>query len=106
MLRDEVVKFWLSEFWFIAFIVTVTSVANHIDEDILAEFLTVFYSKICYEVHRFRIVTIDVQNRSINNLCKVSTIDTCSRIIVVSCESNLVVDHKMDRSPSCVTRQA
>ena len=78
MLGNDVIQFWLREFRLIAFIVTMSAVAQQIDKNILSEFLTVFNGQVRHKAYRFSIIAIYVKYRSINNLGKIRTINTGS----------------------------
>src|SRR6187402_2202262 len=105
MLRDEVIQLWLCEFRFITFIVTVSSIAKHINENILTEFHTVFYCQFRAEVNCFRIITIYVKHWCINDLCYIRTIDGSTRIIIIGSEPNLVINNKMYGTTGVITWQ-
>src|SRR5690554_881165 len=76
-------------------------VADHVDKNVLVEFLPEFDSQFGGEHYRFCIIPVHVDHGGINDLSDIRTIYGRSTVIKVSSKSYLVVDHKVDRS-SCI----
>ena len=102
MLGNDVVEFWLCEFWFVGLVVSMTTVADHVYKDVFVEFLTELSRQSCSKYYRLRIVSIHVNNWGINYLCHIRTVDGGSCVVKVSRESHLIVDHKVDGTSGVV----
>ena len=63
---NQLVHKRLSKAWLVTFVVAATSVADHIDDDILVKFLTIFECKTCNAYACFWVITINVEDRSFN----------------------------------------
>ena len=80
------------------------AITDDVDHHILVEGLAIFDRNLGYQRHRFRIVTIDVEDRCIDHLEDVSAVMTGAIVTRVGCsEAHLVVDHDVQRTPYAVT---
>ena len=105
MLRDDVVHLGLGKFRIITFIMPVTTVAYHIDEDIIIETLPVFRGQFNSPDDGIRIVAIYVQHRCLYDACRRRGIRRRTCIIKIRGKSDLIVDDKMNGPPGIITRQ-
>ncbi len=78
----------------------VLSVTVDVDNDVFTEFLPVSKRKLGYHRNCQRIVSINVEDGSLHDLGNVRAIETGARVGWIRRESNLVIDHYVNRS-SC-----
>mmetsp|Transcript_39817 Transcript_39817/g.62933 ORF Transcript_39817/g.62933 Transcript_39817/m.62933 type:complete len:479 (-) Transcript_39817:382-1818(-) len=102
---NQLVHKRLSHLTRVNFIVTMTTVTNQIDDEVLLEYLSELSSHLKDMYNSFDIISIDVDNRGIHVLCHISGVRGRASISRVSGETNLVVDNNVDTSSSCVFRQ-
>ena len=65
MILDLGIHQGLGEGRIIAFVVAITTITEHIDHGVFGEFLTVFGRHLGGKHHRFRIVTIAMEDRGL-----------------------------------------
>ena len=71
LLLDGLVHPWLGEARLVGFVVSITAIANDIDDNILLEFRTIVCGELAHRVHRLDVVTIDVEDGAVDGLCDV-----------------------------------
>ena len=104
VLRDLLVHQRLCQCWRILLVVTQFTEADDIDHDILLELHAVVDRNLGREHNRFRIITVDVQHRRFDHLDDVRAIQSGARVAWIgSGETNLVVDHDVNRTAGTVT---
>src|SRR5262245_48754992 len=101
MFIDQCIEVRLREFRVIPLIMSVTTITYHIDEYIRVELLAVFGCNLCAFYNSLGIVAIHMKNRSLDRGGEGSTIVGTARIVEISSEANLIIDHKM-YSSTCV----
>src|SRR5277367_3925835 len=67
LVLDPAIQVWLCVPGVVALVVTVTTIANHINDNILIELLAEFESESCYASGRLGIVSIHVENWRLNH---------------------------------------
>ena len=105
MLGDRLVHQRLGERRLVAFVVAVTAIAEHVDDDRLLEFLPEFGRHLGGEDHGFRIVAVDVEDRRLDHLGDVGRIGRGARIARAGGEADLVVDDEVHRAAGAVPAQ-
>src|SRR5690606_36456850 len=73
--RNDIVQFRLGKLWLIRLVVSMPSVTNHIYKDVFVKLLTEFYRQLGRKHHSFRIITIDMDNRCVDDFRYIRTID-------------------------------
>ena len=101
----EVVQFWLRKFGFIALIVSVFAVAEHIHIHIFAKFLPKFHRKLHRKHNGFGIVAVYVQHGRIGYFGYGCAVIRRAGILKIGGKPNLVVYHKMQRTAHGIARQ-
>jgi len=86
----------LSEFRFVKLVMSITTITNNINENILMKSLSVFYCEFAYSVDRFWIISIDMNNWGIKCFSNITAVERTSSINRISRETNLVIDNHMD----------
>ena len=104
MFGYQVVKFGLCELRLITFIMTMSAITQHVDENILTKFLTILNRKVCAEGYCLGIIAIHVKHGCIYNLGDIRTVNTGACIIIIGGKTNLVINHEVNRSSSSVAR--
>lgn len=84
---------------------TTQSVANHVDNDVVLEGLSVVCSHFEGSVNRFQVVSIDVNDWCINGFCQVSGIHSTSSFGWNRRESDLVVYNNVNGTTNCIVLQ-
>ena len=74
MLLDRLIHPRLRQRRFIAFIVAVTAITDHVDDDVLMELLAEVVGDLDRANARFRIVAVDVEDRRLHHLGDVGRI--------------------------------
>mmetsp|Transcript_33529 Transcript_33529/g.96260 ORF Transcript_33529/g.96260 Transcript_33529/m.96260 type:complete len:338 (-) Transcript_33529:360-1373(-) len=94
--RDLFVQFRLRESRLIQFVVSIATVANHINNNVFAPLVSPFHS--CFQGSRDSqwIISITVEDRTSKCLSDITAVRGRSRIDRVCSESNLVVDDNVD----------
>ena len=99
MLRYFFVHHRLGQCRVVAFVMAPFSEADHIDHNVFMEFLTVIQRGLDSETYAFRIVAVDVDNRSGNHFRHVGTMHRRACIAQVGCgKADLVVDNDVNRT--------
>src|SRR5690606_34548482 len=94
---DDVIHPRLSSRWLVSLVMTATAIAHQIDHHIFLEFVAVIHGETSYEHHSFRIVSIDMQDRSFDHLGDVrAVIGRTSIFLAAGGEANLVIDHDVN----------
>lgn len=75
---------------------TISSVPNDINENVLLELLAVVHSQGDHLVHQLRLVTVDVDDRGLDRLGNVGAVDASPGLSRGGGEPDLVVGHNMD----------
>src|SRR5690606_2562766 len=94
--RYDIVQLRLGKFRLVALIVAMAPVTQQIDENVLEKFLPVFHRQVGGERNSFGIVTVDVKDGCVNDLCDIGAVDTRPRIVIVGGKTHLVVDHEVN----------
>mmetsp|Transcript_17393 Transcript_17393/g.15305 ORF Transcript_17393/g.15305 Transcript_17393/m.15305 type:complete len:315 (-) Transcript_17393:810-1754(-) len=102
LLIDDLVHQWLGERGLIQFIVTIFSVTNKINEDILLELHSILQSKLHNLVNFFRFISINVEYWGFNRLGNICTIKTTSSIFLDCSETNLVVTNNVNSTSNLI----
>lgn len=92
----------LGETRLIGFVVTVSTVADDIDDDILFELGTVVGSKLAYKVHSLDVVTIDMEDGGIDGLGDIGGVRSGTGETRIGGEPDLVVDNQVDGTSSSI----
>src|SRR5579871_4356545 len=95
---DNLVHPWLSETRLIRFIVALLSITDDINDDIRLELLSPVCRELMNKRNGFRIITVDMENRTIIGLADISCIRSGSSETRIRSKPNLVVNHNMNRS--------
>ena len=95
---DTVVHERLGEIRLIAFIMAISAKGNQVDDDILAEFLTVFRGKPSNMHRRLRVFTLNVKYRSHEHFGYIGGITCGAGIFGKGGITDLVVDNDVDRA--------
>ncbi|MNL41904.1 hypothetical protein D3C87_1643330 [compost metagenome] len=103
---DKIIHCTLSECWLITFVVSVLTEADHVDNNIFTEFLTVTNCEVHGFNTSFSVITIDVQYRNRSHFRYVRRVTSAASFFRTRCETNLVVDDDMDGSTSFVRADA
>jgi hypothetical protein len=104
-LTDALVHQRLSEHRLVDFVVTVATVADDIDDDVLVEGGAPFSSHAANVHDRLGVVRVDVENRSVDDTGDVGTVSGRTRVTRIGGETNLVVDDDVDGSVGGVVGQ-
>ncbi len=99
---DHVIHLGLGEGRFVAFIVAKAAIAEHVDDNVLFEFLTEFGRDACGVNHGFWVVTIDMDDRRLNDLGNIRAVRRRTAIGRLGGETDLVVDDKVDRTAGTI----
>ena len=89
----------------VALVVTMQSVADHVDDDVLVELLAERDGQAPYADTGLRIVAVDVEDGRLDHLRNVRRVDRRPRRCDRCREPELVVDHEMHRAAGSVTPQ-
>jgi len=104
MIPDGLVHHRLGNRGFVGFIMTITSITNHVDDHVLLKFFTKFDCQFGNKHTGFRVVTVYMANRRLNHsshFCAIHRRTPVPRI--TSSKSNLVIDDNMYRTPGFIT---
>ena len=88
---DFLVHHRIGERRLIAFVMSVTAIAEHVDDDRLVEFLPVFDRNLGGKHYRFRIVAVHMENRRVDHLGNIGRIWRRARIARIGREADLIV---------------
>ncbi len=99
---DQRVQMWLGKFGIIAFIVSVFAIANHINEHIAVKFLAIAGSDLHAFHHSFGVIAVHVHDRGLDHGRQRGAIIRTAGVIKIGSKSDLVIDHKMDRTSGMV----
>ena len=80
------------------FVVSVSSIPDDINKNIFLVSLTIFNRKFQHFVNKFRFISIDMDDRSLDGLGNTCTVKSSSGLSWSGCESYLVICHNMDDS--------
>ena len=105
MRRDLLVHHRLGERRLVAFVVAVSAVAEHVDDDGFMEFLPELDRDLGPEHHGFRVVAIHVEDRRVDHLRHIGGIGRGARVTRIGGEADLVVDDEMQRTSGAVAFQ-
>lgn len=89
---------WLGEIGLILLIMSKSSIANYINEDVFLEFLAISDCNFNALIKNIRFVCVDMDDWSINCLGYLSAVIRGSRLIGKSCKSNLIIKDNMDNT--------
>src|SRR5210317_1555229 len=104
LLLNLSVHHWLGARWLIGFVVTATAITNKVDYNVFLKLVTEIYRQLRHKTHSFWIVTVYVEDRSLNHFRDVSTVLCRASVFCFrSGEADLVVDNDMDRAASLVS---
>ena len=90
----------------VAFVVTEAAIAEHVDDHVLRELLTVLGRNLCGIDDGFRIIPVDVEDRRLDSECHIRRIRRGARIHRARGEADLVVDDEVDRAAGAVALEA
>ena len=93
---DHLIHHRLSKSRLILLVMTVSTIPDDIDENVLMELLAVFKGNMYGFVHELGLVGIYVNDRSLNRPSNVSTIKPSSSLSRCSRETDLIVSDYMD----------
>ena len=96
---------WLCILRIVAFVMSVFPIAKHIDENIFLKSLPVSNSHLNGIYNSFDIIAIYMNNRCLHSCGVGGTIITCTCIVEIGREANLVIDDKMDSTTHPVAAQ-
>lgn len=105
LVLDNIVHLGLSEHGLISLVVSVTTVTDQIDNDILLELGPPIGSELTDESDGLGIVSIDVENGSVDSFGDIGRVRSGSTLSRVGSETDLVVENEMNRSSSSVMRK-
>lgn len=105
LLLDRLVHPWLGEQRLVGFVVTVTTVADDIDDDVLLELSTVVRRELAHEVDGLDVVAVNVEDGCVDCLGDIRGVGSRAREARVGGEADLVVDDEVDGSSGSVPRQ-
>ena len=88
----------LGERWFVRLVVSVTTIAHDVDQEVLAEFRPVLNGQSNHLDARLRIVGVDVNDRNFESLREIAGVACRSRIDWIRRESDLIVHDDVQRS--------
>ena len=104
-IADDLVHHRLGHRRVIALVVTEAAIAEHVDDDVLGEFLAVFGRHLRGIHHRFRIIAVDVEDRRLDHQGNIRRIGRGARIHRARREADLVVDDEVDRAACAIALQ-
>src|SRR5437764_11499715 len=93
------IQFWLGIFRVVAFVVTMTTVADHIYKHIAIKLLAITGGNIGTFHHGFGIVTIYMEYRSLHHGGNRSAVIGTAGIFEIGGKANLIINNKMDSTP-------
>lgn len=93
---DLAIHYRLCESRLIHFVVTVFTESNHVHEDILPKLLPVSNQKLRNSDHRFRVMSIHTDNRSLERLHYIGGVRETTAIFRVCRKTNLVICDNVD----------
>ena len=105
LLGNALVHQWLSERGLVSLVVTELAVADDIDDNVALELGTPVSSKLANEVDGLDIITVDVEDGSVNGLGDIRAVRSRTSEARISGETNLVVHNDVDGTASLVGRQ-
>ena len=94
---------WLRIARVITFVVTMTAIAHHIDDNVFVESLTVFPCESSDANASFGVVAIDVEDRCLNCLGDVAAIQRRTSELRRGRETNLVIDNEVNGSTNAIS---
>src|SRR5690606_26548286 len=103
MFTDQRIQCRLRELRIISFIVSMPAIADHVDEHICVELLAILHRDLGTFHYGFGIVAIHMKYGGLYRCGKRGTVIGTPCIVEVGCESNLVVDHEVNRSTSVIS---
>jgi len=95
----------LGETGVIKLVMTHLSVSNHINDHVLVECLAVLSSEFESFSNVFHAVSVDVENRGVNALSNVGSVDTGSALVRSGGEADLIVNNYMNSASYVVVLQ-
>ncbi len=102
---DQVVHERLGERRIVGLVVAATTVADHVDDDILGERLAVRERQLANPDHRLGIVAVHVEDRRLNRAGHVGAVDARPRRARIGGKANLVVHHDVNRAARAVAAE-
>ena len=93
----------MGETRFITFVVSPSAECVKVDHDIPLEFLSKVHSQRNHLGNCFGIFAIDMENGDLQHLCDVGGVGCAASLSWLGGETNLIVDHDMQRATSLVT---
>src|SRR5258708_270552 len=105
MLIDQGIQMRLGEFRIVSFIMSVTAVANHGDEDIRIEFLPIAGSDFSAFHNSLCIISVDMQYRCMDGSGQGGTIIGAAGIVKIGGEADLVVDDEVHGTAGIIAFQ-
>ena len=95
-LTDSLIHHRLSKGGLILLIVTVSSVSDYINKNIFLELLSIINSKLDDLVDLLRIISVHMNDRSLDCFCHICAIETTPSFSRGCSKANLVIGHNMD----------
>lgn len=86
----------LSEFRLVKLVVSITTITNNVNENILVESLSVFDCEFAHSVDGFWIISVDMNDWGIECLSDITAVEGASSINRICGETNLVIDNHVD----------
>ena len=86
----------------VALVVTMSAVADHVDDDVLLELLSILEGEFGYPNASFRIVCIDVEDRRLDQLGYIGGVLRRASSVRCGRETQLVVDDQVNRAADFV----
>ena len=87
---------WLSEFRLVKLVVSITTITNNVNENILVESLSVFDCEFAHSVDGFWIISVDMNDWGIECLSDITAVERSSSVNRISSETNLIIYNHMD----------
>ena len=104
-LVDDLVHQRLGEGGLVKLVMSELSVTDQVDDHVTLELLAELRSKSESALDILHRVGVNVEDRSVDRLGNISSVDARSALAGVSCETNLVVNNDVDSATSFVVSQ-
>jgi hypothetical protein len=95
----------LSKVRLILLVVTVSSIANDINKNVLLELLTILNCDLHTFVQNIRLISIDMDYWGISCFCHLGAIERRSALVGVGCETDLVVEDNVNDASGAVVHK-
>ncbi len=102
MIFNLIVHDRLCEIWLILLVVAISPKSDNVDEDILLEFLSILNCDLHAFVQNIRLITIYVNNWSIDCLCYLCAVVGRSALLGVCSKTDLVVQNYVNNASGAI----